>query len=126
MLALKAPETFHAVVAVAPVTDFRLYDTHYTERYMGMPQQEKKAYERADVLNYVEHLKGRALVIHGMADDNVLFTNSTMLFQKLQQAGKLYESVTYPGAKHGIYGKENQTHVHKTLVDFFRRSLGTK
>lgn len=123
MLLSKAPQTFQAVAAIAPVSDFALYDTHYTERYLGKPQENKKAYDRANVLNYVKNIQGRALIIHGMADDNVLFTNSTMLFKKLTDEGKLYESVTYPGAKHGISGKINQTHVFRTIQDFFKRTL---
>ncbi len=123
MLAAKAPETFKANVAVAPVTDFALYDTHYTERFMGIPSENKKAYKRANVLEFVPQIKGKLLVIHGMADDNVLFTNSTILFKTLQENGILYESVTYPGSKHGISGKLNQTHVHKTIADFFERHL---
>ncbi len=115
---------FQANVAVAPVTDFALYDTHYTERYLGKPQDEIAAYKQASTLNDVPQLKGHLLIIHGMADDNVLFANSTLLFKKLQDAGKIYESVTYPGAKHGIKGKENQTHVYSTIADFFDRRLG--
>jgi dipeptidyl-peptidase-4 len=122
-LAFKASDWFKANVAVAPVTDLTLYDTHYTERYLGMPQFEKEVYREANALNYVKDLKGRLLVIHGMADDNVLFTHSTLLFKKLQQAGKLFESQTYPGGKHGIKGKENQTHVFSTIADFFKRYL---
>jgi dipeptidyl-peptidase 4 len=122
-LALKAPDIYHANVAVAPVTDFALYDTHYTERYLGKPQDEPKTYKQANALEFVPGLKGHLLVMHGMADDNVLFTNSTLLFKKLQQSGKLYESVTYPGAKHGISGKENQTHVFETIADYFERNL---
>ncbi len=122
-LALKAPDTFSALVAGAPVTDFSLYDTHYTERYMGTPKSDPEGYRRANTLNFVVSLKANLLIIHGMADDNVLFTNSTLLFKNLQKAGKLYESITYPGAKHGVYGKENQTHVYKSIVDFFERRL---
>jgi dipeptidyl-peptidase-4 len=123
MLATKAPDTFYANVAIAPVTDFRLYDTHYTERYMGKPQDDPAAYERANVLNFAKDLKARLLIMHGMADDNVLFTNSTLLFKKLQDEGKIFESVTYPGSKHGMYGKTNQTHVFSTSADFFERHL---
>ncbi len=123
MLLAKAPETYKANVSVAPVTDFALYDTHYTERFMGLPKENKKAYKRANVLEFVPKIKGHLLVMHGMADDNVLFTNSTILFKKLQEQGIVYESVTYPGSKHGISGKLNQTHVHKTIVDFFERRL---
>lgn len=123
MLAMKSADVFKANVAVAPVTDFSLYDTHYTERFMGKPQENKKTYSRANVLNFTDQLKGKVLIMHGMADDNVLFTNSTLLFQKLQQSGKVYESVTYPGAKHGMSGMANQKHVYATMVDFFERHL---
>jgi dipeptidyl-peptidase-4 len=122
-LAVKAPNVFKALVAGAPVTDFALYDTHYTERYLGKPQEQPEVYKQADTLHLVKNIKSSLLVIHGMADDNVLFTNSTALFKNLQMNGKLYESVTYPGAKHGVYGKENQTHLHSTIVDFFERRL---
>lgn len=122
-LALKAPTVFKALVAGAPVTDFALYDTHYTERYLGKPQDEVEVYKRANTLNFVNELKSHLLIIHGMADDNVLFTNSTLLFKKLQSAGKIYESITYPGAKHGVYGKENQIHLNKSITDFFERRL---
>lgn len=123
MVAAKAPETFKSVVAVAPVTDFSLYDTHYTERFMGKPNEDKKAYKNANVLEFVKNIKGRVLIMHGMADDNVLFTNSTVLFKKMQDLGIVYESVTYPGSKHGISGKPNQIHVNKTILDFFQRTL---
>lgn len=122
-LGVKAPHMFKALVSGAPVTDFALYDTHYTERYLGKPQDQPEVYKQANTLSRIGDLKSHLLVIHGMADDNVLFTNSTLLFKNLQSAGKLYESVTYPGAKHGIYGKENQTHVYTTITDFFERRL---
>lgn len=122
-LGVKAPGIFKALVSGAPVTDFALYDTHYTERYLGKPQEQPDAYKQANTLPLMTGLKSHLLVIHGMADDNVLFTNSTLLFKKLQSSGKLYESVTYPGAKHGVYGKENQTHVYSTVIDFFERRL---
>lgn len=123
LLATKASDIFKANVAGAPVTDFNLYDTHYTERYLGDPKKDVEAYKRTKIMDFVPGLQGRLLVIHGMADDNVLFTNSTMLFKKLQEEGKVYESVTYPGAKHGVSGSKNQTHVVKTMVDFFERWL---
>lgn len=122
-LGVKAPTVYKALVAGAPVTDFALYDTHYTERYMGDPRKEKAAYARANILPMIPKLQAHLLVLHGMADDNVLFTNSTMVFKELQKTGKLYESLTYPGAKHGIYGRENQIHLNKSIVDFFERRL---
>jgi len=123
MLAAKAADVFHANLSVAPVTDFASYDTHYTERYLGKPKDEAAVYKRANVRESAAGIKGRLMVIHGMADDNVLFTNSTLLFKTLQDNGTVFESVTYPGAKHGISGKLNQTHVLKTIVDFFERTF---
>lgn len=124
MLAARASDTYRANVAVAPVTDFRLYDTHYTERYLGQPEENRKIYDQADVLKHLNsNSKTRLLIMHGMADDNVLFTNSTKLFKKLQTDGVVYESVTYPGGKHGIWGRQAQIHVFKTILDFFDRSL---
>jgi len=123
LLATKAGDIFKANVAGAPVTDFSLYDTHYTERYLGDPKKDVDAYKRTKIMDFVPGLQGRLLVIHGMADDNVLFTNSTMLFKKLQEEGKVYESLTYPGAKHGVSGSKNQTHVVKSMADFFERHL---
>jgi dipeptidyl-peptidase-4 len=122
-LALKAPDVYRAIVAVAPVADFALYDTHYTERYLGKPQTEPEAYQRTNTLALAARLKSKLMIIHGMADDNVLFTNSTQLFKSLQHAGKVYESVIYPGGKHGLYGKETQIHLYRTVTDFFARYL---
>ena len=123
MASLKAPDTFAAVVAVAPVTDWRLYDTHYTERYMGHPEESPDGYEKSGVFPYVEGLKGDLLIIHGMADDNVLFTNSTKLFKMLQDNDIHFEMMTYPGSKHGLRGKQVQTHYYKTSTRFFDRTL---
>lgn len=122
-LAVKAPGVFKAYVVGAPVTDFALYDTHYTERYLGDPNKEPDVYKRASTLSSIANLTGDILVMHGMADDNVLFANSTLLFKELQKAGKIYESVTYPGAKHGVNGKENQVHLYTTISNFFERRL---
>ncbi len=102
MCMTQAPGHFAAGVAGAPVTDFRLYDTHYTERYMGTPAENPAGYEAASVMTHAEGLAGPLLVMHGMADDNVLFTNSTTLFKRLQDLGKPFDVMVYPGAKHGL------------------------
>ena len=110
-------------VSVAPVTDWRLYDTHYTERFMQTPQQNPEGYRAGNVLTYSENLPAAGetplLIIHGMADDNVLFTHSTLLFKDLQDKGKLFDVMTYPGAKHGISGSTSQTHVYRTIAEYF-------
>jgi dipeptidyl-peptidase-4 len=110
-------------VSVAPVTDFALYDTFYTERYMSTPQLNADGYQTTAVFDDVKNIDKPLLVIHGMADDNVLFTNSTKLFKAMQDQGIMYDSMIYPGAKHGISGKKPQTHVWKTISNYFIKHL---
>lgn len=123
MLLMQAPGTFAAGAAVAPVTDWSLYDTHYTERYMGTPQADPEAYRLGNVLTYADKLKDPLLLMHGMADDNVLFTNSTLLMEQLQHAEIPFELMTYPGGKHSLVGEQIQVHVYRTITDFFNRHL---
>jgi dipeptidyl-peptidase-4 len=117
---------FRAGAAVAPVTDWRLYDTHYTERYIGKPQDNAKIYERSNAVPRAANLaKGdRALLlVHGMADDNVLFQHTLELVTALQKQSIPFELMAYPGAAHGIRGRENQLHVFRTISSFFEREL---
>lgn len=121
---LRAPDSFAAAVAGAPVTDWRLYDTHYTERYMGTPQNNPGGYHSADVLTYAASLKRPLLLIHGMADDNVLFQNSTLLMKSLQSANRPFELMTYPGGKHGLTRHADQgPHALAGVLRFFKREL---
>lgn len=122
MLLAKASDQYACGVAGAPVTDWGLYDTHYTERYMGLPAGNADGYRQARVLEHIEGLKSKLLLIHGMADDNVLFTNSTSLMSALQKRGQPFELMTYPGAKHGLKGADN-LHRLKLTEDFFGRCL---
>ena len=126
MAMFRADDVFSCGVAGASVTDFRFYNTHYTERYLSTPQDNPKGYAASSVLNYTDGLKGDLLLYHGMADDNVLFKNTTMLMSKLQQEGKLFELSAYPGAKHGISGSKNQLHLFRTIEDFFDRKIGSR
>jgi dipeptidyl-peptidase-4 len=117
------PGNFAAGVSVAPVTDWALYDTHYTERYLSTPQAQPQAYEQGNVLTYAEQIDDPLLLIHGMADDNVLFTHSTKLMQLLQEQSIPFELMTYPGEKHGITGDGQRVHVYETLTRFLDRHL---
>ncbi len=126
MLMFKAPQLFRAGVAGAPVTDWTLYDTHYTERYLGRPQDNAAGYAASAVLPYANQLQGRLLVIHGMADDNVLFLHSTKLFRRLQDLGKLFDVMVYPGAKHGLTRQHDGRHAYATIRQFFDDSLAAK
>ena len=123
MLLMKQPDLFAAGVSGAPVTDWKLYDTHYTERYMDHPAKNAEGYKASSVFPYVNNLKKPLLLIHGMADDNVLFTHSTKLMKALQDAGKPFELMTYPGSKHSLWGESVQNHELNTIVRFFDREL---
>jgi dipeptidyl-peptidase-4 len=122
-LMFKAPDVFRAGVSGAPVTDFALYDTHYTERYLDRPQDNAAGYEASSVLPYAKDLKGSLLVMHGMADDNVLFLNSTKLFRKLQDLSKPFDVMVYPGAKHGLMRQNDGRHGYKMIKRFFDETL---
>ena len=110
-------------VAGAPVTDWALYDTHYTEQFVGAtPKSDPQAYAQSGVFTHLDGLKSPLLLVHGMADDNVLFINSTKLMSALQKQGTAFELMTYPGAKHGLRGSDN-LHRLRTTEAFFNRCL---
>ena len=125
MAMFRLGNTFAAGASGAPVTDFRLYDTHYTERYLSTPQKNEKGYEESSVFPYTSGLQGDLLIMHGMADDNVLFKNTTKLVRQLQDEGKLFEFMAYPGEKHSISDERARLHMMKTMADFFDRKIGT-
>lgn len=122
------PRSFCAAVAVAPVTDWRLYDTHYTERYLGDPAGRQEAYDAASVLNHVEGLAQAApeslLLVHGMADDNVLFNHSVALIDALQNHNVQFQLMAYPGARHGIAGRTANLHRFTQMERFLSQRFG--
>jgi dipeptidyl-peptidase-4 len=125
MCLMQAPDSFAAGVAGAPVTDWSLYDTHYTERYLSTPQANAAGYAASNVLTYAGQLRRPLLLVHGMADDNVLFAHSTALMKRLQDLQKPFELMTYPGGKHGLI-RQSSTGLHATsnIVRFFDEKLG--
>jgi dipeptidyl-peptidase-4 len=124
MLLTHAPDRIAAGVAVAPVTDWSLYDTHYTERFLGMPKENAAGYAASNVFQWLDGLpSGRLLLVHGMADDNVLFANSTKLMAELQERGVQFELMAYPGAKHGLSTPALKKHVYTLIAEFFERKL---
>jgi dipeptidyl-peptidase-4 len=124
MTILQAPAgTFAAAVAGAAVADWSLYDTFYTERYMGTPQTNAGGYEASSVFPYLENLSSPLLLLHGMADDNVTFDNATRVMAKLQELGKPFDLMTYPGQRHGIRGEALQRHLMQTRMSFLNRIL---
>ena len=121
MTMFKAGDYFKAGVSGAPVTDWLLYDTHYTERYLNHPAANAIGYEQSSVFPYISGLNGPLMVYHGMADDNVLFTNTTKLIKALQDENKQFELMTYPGSKHSMRGKKVKVHLNNTIMSFFDR-----
>ena len=126
MLMAKASDRIAAGVAVAPVTDWSLYDAHYTERYLDTPQRNPQGYELSSVAHWLDGLTSPLLLVHGMADDNVLFTNSTKLMAALQQRGTQFRLMTYPGGKHGLSGPVLRKHVYTLIADYFDEMLKPK
>jgi dipeptidyl-peptidase-4 len=112
-----------AGAAGAPPTDWRLYDTHYTERFMGQPQADEAAYDASGVMHRLDQLSGRLLLLQGMSDDNVIFANSTQVMAALQAAGKPFDLMLYPGQRHGIQGPKRQLQLWRTFLAFFGREL---
>jgi dipeptidyl-peptidase-4 len=123
MLMLKAPDAYKAGIAGAPVTNWRLYDTHYTERYMGDPNDGDGKYEISSPMTYAKNLSDPLLIIHGMADDNVFFDHTVQMIDALQEAAIPFEMMTYPGKRHRIVGEAENTQMWNMYLDFFNRNL---
>ncbi len=123
MLMTEPGSPFRAGAAGAAVTDWRLYDTHYAERFMGSPLQNPQGYQASDAVQRVDRLRGRLLLLHGMADDNVTFDNAMRLTAALQSRGVAFEEMIYPGQAHLLAGSGRLTHLWRTYLDFFDRAL---
>jgi dipeptidyl-peptidase 4 len=122
----RAPSVFAAGVSGAPVTKWDLYDTHYTERYMGTPAADAAAYAKSSALAAADKIADPLLLIHGMADDNVVFENSTALMAKLQAAAIPFETMVYPGQTHRVAGPNVSVHLWKTILAFLERTTKAK
>ncbi|WP_430391970.1 DPP IV N-terminal domain-containing protein [Dyella sp. 20L07] len=123
MMLSKASDELAGGVAVAPVTNWRLYDTFYTERYLGRPQDNDSGYTRSSPLAWLDGLTSKLYLVHGMADDNVLFLNSTELMAELQKRGTQFQFMAYPGAKHGLNLPGQRTHVYHLIENFFQQQV---
>jgi len=124
MATMRRPDIFKAGVSGAPVTDWRDYDTHYTERYMGLPERNKAGYDASDVLTYCKDLRVPLLVIQGTADDNVYFVHSLKLADRLFREGKQFEFVPLAGQTHMVTKPEMVLRLNERIADFFKRTLG--
>ncbi|PZN94611.1 MAG: peptidase S9 [Alphaproteobacteria bacterium] len=115
-----------AALAGAAPTEWSLYDTHYTERYMSTPQDNPEGYAATDVLPRLDDLTGRLLILHGMADDNVIFGNATRVIDALQAKSTPFEMMLYPGQRHGVRGEPRQLQQWRTYLDFLDRTIGKR
>ena len=119
----KGADVFSLAVAVAPVTNWRYYDNIYTERYMQTPQENANGYDDNSPINHVDKLKGKYLLVHGTADDNVHVQNTYEMISALVRADKQFDLFIYPDKNHGIYGKNTRYHLYKKITDFILENL---
>ena len=110
-------------IAVAPVTSWRFYDTIYTERYMQTPQENPTGYDFNSPLDFADQLKGKFLLVHGSADDNVHVQNSMRLIEELVQANKDFDWAIYPDRNHGIYGGNTRLQLYTKMTRFVLDNL---
>jgi len=120
---LKGNDIFSFAIAVAPVTNWRFYDTIYTERFMQTPQENPDGYDDNSPINFVNNLEGKFLIIHGSADDNVHVQNTMRMVEALIQADKQFEWMIYPDKNHGIYGGNTRNHLYKKMTSFILENL---
>jgi len=121
--ALTHSTNFKIGIAGAPVTDWRNYDTIYTERYMGRPQDNLEGYRKSSVIEAARNLHGKLLLIHGTMDDNVHLQNSIQLIDALQQAGKQFEVMFYPESRHGVAQPLRVKHLRELMTKFILENL---
>jgi dipeptidyl-peptidase-4 len=124
MCLARAPETFRVAVAGAPVTHWDGYDTHYTERYMGTPASNPEGYARSSVINYVNQISGKLLLVHGLIDENVHFRHTARLINALIHARKPYDLLLFPNERHMPRGIADRIFMEEQIRDYFLRHLG--
>ncbi|HEX8577035.1 MAG TPA: S9 family peptidase [Flavobacterium sp.] len=120
---LKGADVFKMAIAVAPVTSWRYYDSIYTERYMQTPQENPGGYDENSPINHVSKLKGKFLLVHGTADDNVHVQNSMKMIEALVQANKQFDWALYPDKNHGIYGGKTRIQLYTKMTNFIKDNL---
>jgi dipeptidyl-peptidase-4 len=120
---MKGNDVFKMAIAVAPVTNWRFYDSIYTERYMQTPQENASGYDENSPINHVDKLKGKFLLIHGSGDDNVHVQNSMQMMEALIEANKQFDSQIYPDNNHGIYGGKTRIQLYTKMTNFILNNL---
>ena len=123
---LKGNDVFKSAIAVAPVTNWKWYDTIYTERYMRTDSENPDGYKDNSPVNFADRLKGSYLLVHGMGDDNVHFQQSAEMVNALVNANKQFESAYYPNRNHGIYGGYTRLHLYTKMTNFLNANLKAK
>lgn len=119
----KGADTFKLGIAVAPVTNWRYYDSIYTERFMGTPQENPSGYDDNSPTNFAHLLKGKLYIIHGTADDNVHFQNAIEFSEALIQHKKQFDFMAYPDKNHGIYGGNTRQHLYELMTNYILKNL---
>lgn len=119
----KGADVFEMAIAVAPVTSWRYYDNIYTERFMRTPQENAKGYDDNSPINHVSKLKGKYLLIHGAADDNVHYQNTMEMVNAMVAADKQFDLFIYPNKNHGIYGGNTRNHLFQMMFDYILKNL---
>ncbi len=120
---MKGSNIFTTAIAVAPVTNWRYYDSIYTERYMRTPDENEEGYDNNSPMNYVENLKGNLLICHGTADDNVHVQNTYELTERLVQANKQFDMAIYTNRNHGIYGGNTRLQLYTRFVNYLKKHM---
>ncbi|MBV8931671.1 MAG: prolyl oligopeptidase family serine peptidase, partial [Kutzneria sp.] len=120
---LRRPEVFHAAIAGAPVTDWRLYDTHYTERYLGHPGDQPGVYQANSLIDDAPNLRGELMIIHGLADDNVVAAHGLRLSSALLAAGRRHVMLPLSGVTHMTPQEQVAENLLLLQVDFLKRAL---
>ncbi|MGV8929938.1 MAG: S9 family peptidase [Brevundimonas sp.] len=127
LMAITEPDMgLASAIAGAPPTEWSLYDTHYTERFMSTPELNPEGYAASDAIPRLENMTGRLLLMHGMADDNVILENSTRVIDALQSRSMPFELMLFPGQRHGVRGNERQLMQWRTYLDFLDRTIGSR
>lgn len=123
LLISKGADYFKAAIAVAPVTNWKYYDNIYTERFLRKPADNKSGYEDNSPVNFVKNIKGKFLLVHGSADDNVHYQNSMEMAKALVMNNVPFEFMTYPNKNHGIYGGLTRLHLFSKMLNFVKQNL---
>jgi dipeptidyl-peptidase-4 len=119
----QAPDVYRMGISVAPVTHWKYYDTIYTERYMGLPQDNAAGYDKGSPLTYAKNLKGRLLIVHGSGDDNVHYQNTEAMVNALVAANRPFSLMVYPNRTHSISGGTTRQHLYTLLTRFVEENL---